>query len=250
MNSSKSPIIGLSASMLTIDTGRLLGRERVFVGQDYIKAIVQAGGIPVVLPIIDSEEYAVRQLDLVDGLILSGGYDVDPNFFGEEPHPLLEATYLQRDLHEMALLRHAYEKKMAVLGICRGMQLINVAFGGDLYQDLSDFEHKILQHNQNNNLHQGTHAVDLEKGTILEKVFKQKSIRTNSLHHQAVKVLADGFQVSARSRDGVIEAIEKNDYPFMLGLQWHPELMVEADPNTLDLFKAFMTACKPGNLDG
>ena len=101
MNFSTTPIIGISANILTIDTGCLLGRERVFVGQDYIRAIRQAGGIPLILPILDCDESTIRQLDLVDGLLLSGGGDVDPNLYGQEPHQLLEATYLQRDLYEM-----------------------------------------------------------------------------------------------------------------------------------------------------
>jgi len=250
MKNSCSPIIGLSASMLTIDTGRLLGRERVFVGQDYVKAIVMAGGVPIILPIVESQEQALRQLELVDGLILSGGYDVDPHLFGEEPHHLLEATYLQRDLYEMALLQKAYQKNLPVLGICRGIQLINVAFGGSLYQDLSDYEQPILQHCQKNNLHQGTHTVEIAEETILKRVFKQNSIRTNSLHHQAIKELAKGFTVSARSRDGMIEAIEKNDYSFMVGLQWHPELMVDTDEPTLALFETFITACKERKSNG
>lgn len=243
-SSSKLPIIGLSASICTIDTGSLIGRERVFVGQDYIKAIVQAGGIPIVLPIIESEESIFKQIDLIDGLMLSGGYDIDPHLFGEEPHHLLEATYRERDLCEMALVRAAAQKKIPVLGICRGLQLINVTFGGSLYQDLTASNKDLFQHRQKTNIHQGTHTVDLEKGTMLEKIYNQKSIRTNSLHHQSVKNLADGFIINARSRDGIIEGIEKMDQSFILGLQWHPELMFEVDAETRALFRAFIDACR------
>jgi len=243
-SSSKFPIIGISASICTIDTGSLLGRERVFIGQDYIKAIIQAGGIPIVLPLIESEDSICRQVDLIDGLMLSGGYDVDPHFYGEEPHHLLEATYRERDLCETVLVRAAAQKKIPILGICRGLQLINVAFGGSLYQDLTCIDKDLLQHRQKTNLHEGAHTVDLEKGTILEKIYNQESIRTNSLHHQSIKKLAEGFKINAKSRDGIIEGIEKMDQSFILGLQWHPELMFDADAQTRTLFRAFIDACQ------
>jgi len=246
MNSSTNPIIGISANILTIDTGCLLGRERVFIGQDYIRAIMQAGGIPLILPILDCDESTIRQLDLVDGLLLSGGGDVDPNLYGQEPHQLLEATYLQRDLYEMTLLRHANMKKIPVLGICRGLQIMNVSFGGDLYQDLKEHDQIALQHRQKSQLYQESHLVDVQKGSILERICQSDSIRTNSLHHQAIKNLGKGLNVSGRSRDGIIEAIEKIDHPFMLGVQWHPELMVEVSPQACALFQALINASKKG----
>jgi putative glutamine amidotransferase len=235
------PVIGISASLLTIEKGCLLGRERSFVGHDYIRAVQQSGGVPLVLPIISDESVILQQLELIDGLLLSGGYDVQPVFYGEEPLPLLEEICPQRDVYEMALIKGAHQAGKPILGVCRGLQLLNVAFGGTLYQDLSQHSVSVLQHSQKAKVEVATHTVDIMDSTLLRDVFNQSNLRTNSFHHQAVKQLAPGFRANAKASDGIIEGIEKED-AFVLGVQWHPELMFEQHPCMLRLFQAFVEA--------
>jgi putative glutamine amidotransferase len=242
MNLSKSPIIGISGSLFTIDAGTLKGRERVFVGQDYVQSVCLAGGVPVILPIVSDEALILQQVEMIDGLILSGGYDVHPCFFGEEPHTLLEACYPDRDAHEIQLVRLAYQLKKPILGICRGIQLINVAFGGTLFQDLSLYSSNTLQHNQKARVDYAIHKVKLEEGTKLHQLFNQTCIYTNSMHHQSIQTVAPGFTINALAYDGIIEGIEKMDDSFILGVQWHPELMIEKDPQMLALFRTLILA--------
>lgn len=241
-SSTPSPIIGISANLMTIETGVLRGRERASVGQDYVSAIAKAGGTPIVLPIVESDALIAQQLDLIDGLLLSGGYDIHPHFFGEEPHALLDMCYPDRDFHEITLAQSAHRLKKPIFGICRGLQLINVAFGGTLHQDLTSSGKETLQHHQKARVDYATHTVDLAEGTWLRKIANQASIRTNSLHHQSIHVIAPGFTVNGRSKDGIIEGIEKMEQSFILGVQWHPELMYERDPLMFELFRAFIQA--------
>lgn len=232
--------IGISASLLTIDAGVLKGRERAFVGQDYVHAVARAGGVPVILPVINTDEIIAQQLKAVDGLILSGGFDVHPHFYGEEPHALLDVCYPDRDAFEIKLAQTASKMNIPILGICRGLQLLNVAFGGTLHQDIALHSNEVLQHHQKARPDMPAHTVNLELGTVLHHIFQQTSIRTNSLHHQSINKLAPGFTVSAKSQDGVIEGIESMEHSFILGVQWHPELMVEKDPLMQGLFQAFV----------
>lgn len=248
MTSPAIPIIGISSSLLTIESGALRGRERAFVGQDYVHAISRAGGIPIILPTVKDEVSIARQVNLIDGLVLSGGYDVHPHFYGEEPHRLLEASYPDRDHYEIQLTLLAHQYKKPILGICRGIQLINVAFGGTIYQDISLHGQNILQHHQAVRVDHEFHTVNVEKGSKLSQILNCKFIKTNSLHHQAVRLLAPGFCVNATTQDGIIEGIEKVDGSFILGVQWHPELMFEKDPMMLKLFEALLNAsAKKGN---
>ncbi|CUI16755.1 Peptidase C26 family protein [Candidatus Protochlamydia naegleriophila] len=238
------PIIGISASLLMIETGCFKGRERVFVGQDYIQAIVQAGGIPVVLPVVSDEGAVERQMELIDGLLLSGGYDVHPLLYGEEPDALLQDLYPERDQYEIQLTQGAYQSGMPILGVCRGLQLMNVAFGGTLYQDVSRHSPFVLQHLQHAQVHVGAHTVELVEGTVLKNAMQVDLLLTNSFHHQSVKKVAPGFRVNALAKDGIVEGIEKVDHPFIVGVQWHPELMVEKQLEAGKLFKSFVEASK------
>lgn len=242
MNLSKLPTIGISGSLFTIESGALKGRERAFVGQDYVQAISQAGGVPIILPVINSEDAISKYVELIDGLVLSGGYDVHPHFYGEEPHPLLDASYPDRDDFEIKLTHLTQQVRKPILGICRGLQILNVAFGGTLYQDLTLHSSDTLQHNQKVRIDHPIHTVKLEEGTILREIMNQSSIGTNSLHHQSIRLLANGFIVNARTTDGIIEGIEKMDESFILAIQWHPELMYERDEKMFQLFHAFIRA--------
>lgn len=235
------PIIGILANILTVDGGMFPGQERSYVNHEYVTSILKAEGVPVLLPIISDVEAMARQIDCVDGVLLSGGYDIHPQFYGEEPHPRLESIYPERDAYELDVLRLAHQQGKPILGICRGLQLMNVAFGGTLYQDISHLQtESSIQHNQKSQMHVAGHSIELMEGTRLHQIFKQKWIVTNSFHHQAIKQLAPGFAVSAKAKDGIIEGIEKQGPSFMLGVQWHPEMMVAKHSNMVQLFEYFV----------
>lgn len=239
-NSGK-PVIGILANIETIESAPFLGLEKASLQQNYIDSIITAGAVPIVLPVVQDLSLIEAQINLIDGLLLSGGGDIQPLLYGEEPHPDLGSIQPARDRAEMEALSIAYRQEKPILGICRGLQLINVAFGGTLYQDLNQHVTDVrIKHAQQTPIHVPFHSIEIEPSTHLYQIFRQKQIGVNSFHHQAIKRLASGFIVSARSKDGIIEGIEKADYPFLMGVQWHPERMINHDVNMLNLFKAFI----------
>lgn len=247
-NQIKSPVIGISATLLVVESGSFIGRERCAVIHDYIEAIRIVGGIPLVLPIIEGEGLIQQQMQLIDGLVLSGGYDISPLFYKEEPKRGLEAIRPDRDLYEIQLLHSARESQKPILGICRGLQMLNVAFGGTLYQDIGMALPLALQHQQKAKPEEATHSVSLVPNTQLQHIMEEDVIFTNSFHHQAVKDIAPGFVVNAQAKDRVIEGIESEDELFILGVQWHPEVMFGKHPKMLKLFHAFVEAAKQRKL--
>lgn len=200
------------------------------------KAISEAGGLPLIIPINElgpAEEY----INIIDGLLISGGQDISPFLYGEEPRNVIGPTSPKRDLVEQDLLKEAVRQGKAVLGVCRGMQLINVVFGGNLLQDLSENPEITLQHVQKTRPNYSTHTVHVNQDSHLSNIIADKS-RVNSFHHQAINQLAPGLKVSARSSDNVIEAIELMDQDHsIVGIQWHPELTYYKDEMAMDIFK-------------
>lgn len=244
MNNKKKPFIGISSNVYSVENGNFAGQERIYINRDYISSIQQAEGIPFLLPIVLDHEVIYRQVESMDGLIISGGYDVHPFYYKEEPCNLLQAICPERDEYEMALLTIAYALKKPILGICRGLQLINVFFGGTLYQDLS--QHKPtsqLQHSQVAKADVASHSIDIQPNTKLYKIFGKNKMTINSFHHQAIKDLASDLIVNAMAKDGIIEGIETVGPHFVLGVQWHPEMMTATHSEMLKLFQAFVLEC-------
>ncbi|HOO42293.1 MAG TPA: gamma-glutamyl-gamma-aminobutyrate hydrolase family protein [Bacteroidales bacterium] len=240
----KAPVIGLSA---TYETGQNN------VPNTYIISVRKAGGIPVILPVTDDPEIIAGMVASIDGLILTGGEDVDPlRWYGEEPLPAMGGIVPVRDFFDIHLARKAVEAGIPVLGICRGEQILNVAFGGTLYQDIpSQVDSKTpVKHRQNAPREYGTHTITVNTGTTLYGILKDileegNTYRVNSYHHQAVKDVAPGFVVSAFARDGVVEAIEMKDNPHVLGVQFHPEGPVsQGDDTLLPLFRYLVRSCR------
>ncbi|PJD95670.1 MAG: gamma-glutamyl-gamma-aminobutyrate hydrolase [Parachlamydia sp.] len=237
---SRKAIIGISTNYLIESSGPELGQERIYVNSSYIDVILRAGGIPLMLPFVEDESVARVQMSHVDGLLLSGGIDINPLVYGEEPHPQLGPIYPKRDTYELHLVKIAQETNKPILGICRGLQLLNAAFGGTLYQDIPHMTKTDIQHAQKVQKHISTHTVDLKPGTILQQIFGDSSLLTNSLHHQAIKQLASIFTINAQTKDGLIEGIESLINPFILAVQWHPEMMIPHDPKMQKLFDYFV----------
>lgn len=234
----KRKIFGVSTNLISHSSGCCPNTEYIALCRDYIEAIFLAGGVPLMLPPIAMREAIFDQLSNIDVLVLSGGSDVNPILYGEEPTSLLESVIDERDLYELELIRMAEKMHLPILGICRGLQILNVAYGGTLFQDLS-FSSASIVHRQKTRRQEPSHSVDVKKGSILHSIFQEEKIFTNSYHHQAVKTLAEGFTISATSKDGVIEGIEKQGPATIVAVQWHPEMMATNDAIMLKLFRYF-----------
>ncbi len=203
----------------------------------YMESLARAGAGMRWVELSDPEQ-AVQDALTCDGLLLPGGGDMDPKFYGQERIPACGEPNLLRDAAEPLLLRAFLAADKPVLGICRGIQVMNAVLGGDLYQDIKPFEH--LPHNGH---WAKVHTVTVRRGTLLSRILGQDTVLVNSQHHQAVDRVAPGFTLAALSEDGIVEAIEKPDAGFCLGVQWHPEWLSDADPAMQRLFDAFVNAC-------
>lgn len=212
----------------------------------YVRAIEKAGGLPVILPIIEDDPELIREMvERVDGIVLSGGVDVDPLLFGEEPHHDLGRIDPARDFFEMHVAKVALELNKPILGICRGCQMINVVAGGTVIQDIPSAVgvEKVIKHAQNAPRWYVTHTAEIIPGTKLADIFESAELKINSFHHQSVDLPAPGFIVSAKAKDGVIEGIESMNHDYAIGVQWHPELLWEKYPIFTKLFKSLVDAC-------
>lgn len=201
---------------------------------DYINAINRAGGTAIILPPVEDEEIINHYINMCNGFLFSGGGDMDPKYWGELPDRRLGEINPIRDNFEYNLLQKILGSSLPVLGICRGCQVLNVAMGGTLYQDINTK----LSHNQRAPRDYPFHAIVIEEKTKLFKIIRQSNIRVNSFHHQAVKKLGAGLKISAIAADGIIEAIESENHPFVVGMQWHPECL--EDEYADKLFRALV----------
>ncbi|MEK5037677.1 gamma-glutamyl-gamma-aminobutyrate hydrolase family protein [Sporosarcina sp. FSL K6-3457] len=230
------PIIGITPDVEKDD--------KHFLNNDNMQAIIRAGGVPLIIPIGNGENIA-QIVGLLDGLLLTGGNDINPILFNEEPHTHLGEVSPSRDLFELELARQMLAADKPIMGICRGLQLLNVAVGGTLYQDLhQQNEGPMLQHLQKSPTTYPSHFVQLAKGSLLAEIAGSERIQVNSFHHQALKDVPSVFKVSASASDGIIEAVESVDKKFVLGVQWHPELLAtKGDAVSLRIFDRFIGAC-------
>lgn len=235
----RKPLIGLTPSHDTKSND-------ISMRPTYVGAIQAAGGIPVVLPLDASEEDLQQLVDTLDGFLFTGGPDLHPFLFGEETYIHCGDVSVKRDTLEMTLLPLVMKAGKPILGICRGIQCLNVGLGGTIYQDVpSQFERNYqLVHRQPFYYDVPSHKVTITSGTRMEDICGDSVIQVNSMHHQAIKDLAPGCVVSAVASDGLIEAMEMPEYPYLVAVQWHPEYLWSKNRAAANLFRSFIEACQ------
>ncbi len=232
------PSIGICPS---IQRGARRG-DAYFLYTAYVSMVSRAGGLPLLLPLAEGREEALEALERVDGLLLTGGDDLDPALYGQTArHPDLLGPPA-RGASELAYARAARERERPTLGVCLGIQTLNVAFGGTLLQYIPEDVPGALRHQVDGD-ETPEHPIRIEPGTLLARIAGVEAAIVNSFHHQSVARPAAGFVVSARSPDGIVEAIEREDFPFCLGVQWHPERMPDA-ALTARVTRAFVDAAR------
>ena len=215
----KRPVIGITGNYedLTCKLGR-----------GYYQSVVEAGGVPIVIPPVADKHVIINTLEHIDALILSGGGDINPLWAGEEPSPRLHGINQERDLPELLIARLAYNRQRPMLGICRGIQTLATAFGGKVSQDICDVA--TVKHSQDADRSEATHSVTIEQDSTLFNIYKEDKLMVNSFHHQAVAEAGDKFRVVAKSADGIVEAMESTEFKSILGVQWHPECLEDGLP--------------------
>ena len=214
----RKPVIGLTGNY---------GELACKLNEGYYKSIWRAGGVPVIIPPIADTDVLINTLEHIDGLLLTGGADFNPLYAGEEPSPRLGGINAERDLPELLIAQLAYNRQIPMLGICRGIQTLAMALGGKVQQDISDVAQ--IRHSQDADRSEPTHSVTIEPDSTLFNIYNKEKLFVNSFHHQAVCDPGERFRVTARSADGIIEAIESREYKSILGVQWHPECMAAED---------------------
>ncbi len=244
-NLTMKPVIGITTYLDTCP-------KKIYaaVSNNYIHSILIAGGLPVMLPVVEDQDVAAEYLSVIDGLLLSGGEDICTMVYGENPIKEVEMFCPQRDSFEINLFSAALEQNMPVLGICRGLQVMNSALGGTLYQDIFTQCKNVLGHFPTK-LPVDTlyHTINIEKNSILAEIFEKEELRVNSYHHQAAKDVPEEFRATAFSTDNVIEGIEHRDKNFVVGVQWHPEDLTIKHPHFIKLFSALVNAAADSKAD-
>jgi putative glutamine amidotransferase len=244
------PLIGITCSRLTGGAWGMysLGHFMDYALSDYSQAILHAGGAPVIVPAAQDEKSLRAILDSLQGLILSGGPDVHPRRYGEEPMAGLGEVDDTLDHMELAAARLAIDRNLPVLGICRGIQVLNITLGGTLYQDIPSQVPESICHTPKTDKAVNTHTVRIETGSRLHIMIGKREIWVNGKHHQALKDLAKGLVVAARAKDGVVEAVEFPGKRFVVGVQWHPEGTWRDDLYSQALFQTFVSTARRARL--
>jgi len=216
-------------------------KESVWMVPGYLKGIEEAGGISMILPYTMDRDVLLQALKHIDGLLMTGGHDVDPDMYNSERTEQCGISCHTRDVMERILFHKALEKDMPVLGICRGIQMMNVLLEGTLYQDLPTEYESSIDHHMSSPYDRVQHNVNINQDTLLYSIIGKEKIGVNSYHHQAVKDTK--MTVNACAEDGLIEALSLPNYRFILGVQWHPEFSYKTDDSSRKIFNAFVKAC-------
>ncbi|MCI1959774.1 MAG: gamma-glutamyl-gamma-aminobutyrate hydrolase family protein [Clostridia bacterium] len=237
------PIIGIMGNYQSEDAGRPEGGQHINVNNAYMVSVISAGGLPLIMPLTWEDEVTEAAVQAADGLIVTGGGDINPLEYGEEPTPKQGFSCAIRDHTDFCAIRSASRIHRPILGICRGIQSLNVAFGGTLYQDVSLNSAAALKHHQEAAPNACCHTVHIQTESRLYNLLGS-IVQTNSFHHQAICRVASGFRIGATASDGIIEEIEQESDEFVVGIQWHPELMAAYGDKTMQgIFDMFVSAC-------
>lgn len=239
-----APLIGITTSRKSVKPDGI----QVYLNDAYIQAVLEVGGLPVLIPAGLPEGTLAEMLPRLDGVLLSGGGDVDPALFAGQPHPKVYGVDPTRDELEISLVRLAVKDERPILAICRGAQVLNVALGGSLYTHIADQLPGALAHERGSDAPRTrlSHEVEVQAGTRLAAILQPGKVGVNSLHHQGIRDLAPGLKVSATSSDGLVEGAELPGHPFAVAVQWHPEWLQD-HPIQRALFRAFVEAASNGH---
>lgn len=221
-------------------------QTKISMSTNYTKAILTAGGLPVILPCTSDPRVLQSIVESFDAFLVPGGHDVDPFYYGERRNSDSGETAPERDMMELASVPLIVRADKPLLGVCRGNQVINVALGGSLFQDIHTANPDAIVHNQEPPYYKMAHEVAIEEGSLLHRSVGATRIVTNSIHHQAVNRLGDGLVVNARATDGTVEGIEMPGKRFVMGIQWHPEYLWRTDRGEMGIFQAFVDAAREG----
>ena len=234
------PLIGITANTIAATANRTTQYE---LAETYVQSVLRAGGAPVIIPPILTGDALSALFEKLDGVLFSGGSDIDPNLFAGEPHARVYGIDPARDEQEIQLIRRAAEDGKPFMGICRGIQAINVALGGTLFTDIQDQFSGSLRHDCYPDLPRDylAHQVRVTPGSTLSRILNQEDPRVNSLHHQGIQKLAPALRAMAYAPDGIIESVELPNHPFGIGVQWHPECLPNREEQRA-LFRAFIMA--------
>jgi putative glutamine amidotransferase len=232
------PLIGIT----TNQSANMYGQPTIMLMQSYVNAVMQAGGVPMLIPSMIAEDGWDAAYSRLDGILFSGGGDVSLEFFQGDPHPRIDGVDSLRDAVELKIVQAAASDGKPFLGICRGCQVVNVALGGTLYTHIPDQLPNALDHDYPGNKRTVlVHDVKIEEGTHFAGIYGEPIIKVNSLHHQGLKDIAPALRVAGNSPDGLVEAVELPEHPFGLAVQWHPEWLTDQEP-TRNLFRKFVEA--------
>lgn len=215
--------------------------DKVSVNNDYVEAVEKVKGIPIMLPVVSSDLSLNSFIDICDGFIFTGGTDINPIYYRENPYPKLRTVNSKLDEFQLKLMKKVLKSKKPFLAICRGVQILNVVCGGTLYQDMEQITSSTIQHQQFGERYNVIHKVNFNKNTILHSLYGDETY-VNSFHHQAINKLGNNLIISGRSPDSIIESIEVKGYNFGVGVQWHPEMMLTHSDSMKPLFKALIDA--------
>jgi putative glutamine amidotransferase len=232
------PLIGITTNQST----NSYGQPTILLQQSYVRAVMQAGGVPVLIPSTLADDGWEAVYSRLDGILFSGGGDIALDHFSGEPHPRIDDVEPERDLVELQMIQAAALDGKPFLGICRGCQVLNVALGGTLYTHIPDQLPGALDHSYPGNKRTVlVHEVKIEEGTYVAEIYGEPIIKVNSLHHQGLKDIAPALRVAGHAPDGLVEAVELPEHPFGLGVQWHPEWLTDEE-STRNLFRKFVEA--------
>jgi putative glutamine amidotransferase len=240
----RAPLIGITADTSIDEDLRSSQEPMLFLPHRYCSAIETGGGLPIVMPSISRAK--IRSiLDRLDGLVVSGGnFDIHPRYYGERPVKALGNIRPGRTMFELEAIELALKRDMPILGICGGAQAINVALGGSLYQDIASQIPHAAEHEQSARKKIGGHRIAVRAGTLLHRIFQRRNVEVNTTHHQAIKGPGKNLIVNATADDGLIEGIESTNHSFVLGVQWHPEVLAPTKPMQRNLFATFISFCR------